>query len=367
MRKFRGKIMRTKKIIDKFPIAAIAFVMLAGTFGVSAQGRYATQYSRNDVDNIIKRLEDSGDSFRTDFRREVDRSSLNSSQKRTYKNQVDSFENATDRLRSDFNRGNSWWESRSQVQNVISNAQPLNSTMNVISFRRNIERQWTRLRDDVNKLADTYDLPGINGGGWNGGPWNPGNPGNPGGGWNGGDNGPTSTPPSWAQGTFYSQYPAITLTINRNGRVTAVNNGQTFYGRFYRNMIYLNGDTSTITRSGNGVRTYNRNTGATTDYSRNSWGGNNPGNGGGWGEGPASAPPSWARGNFINVNGSQQILLTIESNGRVVVVNNGQTYYGRYYQNLLYLNGDVSTVSRSGNGIQTYNRNNGQYTTYRRR
>ena len=46
--------------------------------------------------------------------------------------------------------------------------------MNNATFRRNLERQWNRLRNDINKLADTYDLPGLNGGGWNGGPGFPG-------------------------------------------------------------------------------------------------------------------------------------------------------------------------------------------------
>ena len=35
--------------------------------------------------------------------------------------------------------------------------------MNSLPFRRNLERQWTKMRNDLNKLADTYDLPGLNG------------------------------------------------------------------------------------------------------------------------------------------------------------------------------------------------------------
>jgi hypothetical protein len=334
--------------------AALACIVSITAFSGSAaaQGRYVGQYSKSDVSDIIRRVEDSGDTFRNAFRNELDRSNLSSSQKRTYRNQADSFENATDRLRTNFDSQNSWWESRNQVQNVLSNTRPLNTTMVSIAFRRNIERQWNQLRNDVNKLADTYDLPGIAGGGWNGGPWNPGNPGNPGG-------GQTSTPPSWAQGTFYSNYPAITVTINRNGQVTAINNGQTYYGRFYRNQIYLNNDVSTVSRNGNGIRTYNRNSGQTTDYSRGTGGGG--GGGGDWG-GPVSNPPSWARGTFYG-NG---ITLTIASNGRITVISGGQTYYGRYYNNQIYLNNDVSTVSRNGNGIRTYNQNSGQTTNYRR-
>lgn len=340
------------RIATLLSIFAAAIFVFAGQS--VAQGRYANQYSRADVDAIIRTMEDSADEFRRDFNNQLNNSGLSNSQRRTYSNQVEAFENATDRLRSKFDSDNQWWQSRSQVQTVIANARPLNQTMVGLNFRRNIERQWNQLRNNVNRLADTYDLPGIAGGGWNGGPWNPGNPG-------GGGN-QTSAPPSWAQGTFYSSYPAITLTINRNGRVSVVNQGQSYEGRYYNGRIYLNNDTSTVSRIGNGIRTYNMNTGQTTDYSR-SFGGDG---GGGNDEGPASTPPNWARGTFYSSD-YQNITLTINSNGRVTAVNNGQTYYGRYYSGQIYLNNDVSTVSRSGNGISTYNRSNGQTTVYRRR
>lgn len=211
----------------------------------------------------------------------------------------------------------------------------------------------------VNVTGEEYDL-GRNdwdnrissmrrvGGGWGGG---------------GGGGGQTSRPPSWAVGTFYSAYPSITLTINSNGRIDVVNQGQSYQGRFYNNRIYLNNDVSTIQRWGNGIRTYNQSTGQTTDYSRG--GGSGPG----WGDngnGPTTPPPSWAVGNFRSVN-NEDIRLQIDRNGRITVNNSGSVFYGRYYGGQIYLNNDVSTVSQNGNGIQTYNRNTGQTTVYRRR
>jgi hypothetical protein len=289
---------------------------------------------------------------------------LSGSQKSQFNANVASCEDSLDRLRRRFDSDNSWWNSRNQVQDVINASQNVNTMMNVLPFRRNLESQWNNLRRDINTLADTYDLPGLNGGGWNGGPWNPGNPGNPGGpGWGGGQ---TSTPPSWAQGTFYSTNGSnISLTINRNGQVTAVNGGQTFYGTYYRNNITLNGDISTVSRNGNGIRTYNRNNGQTTDYSRNGWGGNPGYPGPGVGGGNTSIPPSWAQGTFYSTNNSS-IYLTINRNGQVTVVNGGQTYYGTYYNGSITVNGDTSTVTRNGNGIRTYNQNQGVTTNYRR-
>jgi hypothetical protein len=330
---------------------ATAVLLLSAAAGAAAQGRYVGQLSRSDVDNIIRRLEDSGDEFRRDFLRELDRSGLSGSQKRIYRNQVDFFENATDRLRSDFDRQNSWWESRNQVRNVISAAVPLNNTMNAISFRRNVERQWNRLRNDINKLADTYDLPGIGGGGWNGGGWNPGNPGN------------AVTPPAWAQGTFYGTAPngsQITLTIGSDGSVIAFINGVRSYGTYTRgNMLVIDGNTSRVVRTNVGINTVSTMNGETIAYSRNNWGGGNPGGGN---------APDWAIGTFRGrspVDGSW-ITLTIGNNGNVSVNINGNVSYGTINGTTLYINGATSTVYRRGKGIRTVSNSDGQTINYER-
>ncbi len=222
------------------------------------------------------------------------------------------------------------------------------------------------MRNDINTLADTFDLPGLNGGGWTGGN----------GGWNGGNNGGQwggsgniSAPPTWAQGTFYSADGNIVVTIDNAGRAIVVNGGQTYYGNYYRGNLSVNNDTSAVQQSGNGIRTYNRNTGQTTIYSRTP-----PYNGGGWnggnnngqwgGSGNISQPPTWAQGTFYSQDGN--ITLSIDGTGRATVVNGGQTFYGNYYRGNLTINGDTSSVSQSGNGIRTYNRNSGQTTIYTR-
>jgi len=327
--------------------AMLVFV-LAGI--AAAQGRYINQYSRADVDTIIRNVEDRADEFHRDFLNELGRANLGGNQERNYRSQVTNFENATDRLRSNFNNDNTWWRSRSQVQNLISNAQPLNNTMNSIAFRRQIERQWNQLRNAVNRLADTYDLPGIAGGGWNGGPWNPG------GGNNGG--GATSRPPDWAVGTWYwVQGSGRSFTIDRNGKITENLDGRINYGTYNRGSIYLNGNRSTVTRTSTGIQTYNQSTGETSDYTRNRYPGGDGGN--------VSRPPSWAVGTWRWVQGSGR-RFTIQADGRVVENINGRISYGTYYNGMISLNGNESDVRQTRNGIQTYNRSTGEVSDYRR-
>src|SRR5215203_3720030 len=234
---YKGKIISTLLIL----VGAVGATTVA--FG---QGRYANTYSKAQVDTFVQQLESSSNAFRTDFRREINNSNLDSSTRRTYNNYASQFENAVDRLRNRFNSNNSWWGSRNEVRNLITNSQNINTAMNNASFRRNIERQWNRLRDDVNKLADTFDLPGLNGGGWNGNngsyPQNGGNVYVPSSG-----RGRTSTPPTWSQGTFYGMAPngsQITLTIARNGQVTADIGGSMSYGTYNRGILTMGYNTA---------------------------------------------------------------------------------------------------------------------------
>jgi hypothetical protein len=198
-----------------------------------------------------------------------------------------------------------------------------------------------------NRISSMRRVSG-GGGGW---------PGNPGGG------GQTSRPPSWAVGSFHSAWPSVKMTIAANGQVQSVINGQTYYGRYWNGAIHSSNDGSvaTVSRMGNGIRTYNRSTGQTIDFTRD-WGGGD--NGGGW-DGPTSNPPSWAVGTFETDNGN--IRMTIRNNGQVTTRIGNNSYNGRYYYGSIYSNGETATVTQDRNGIRTYNRTTGVYYNFRRR
>lgn len=187
-------------------------------------------------------------------------------------------------------------------------------------------------------------------------------PGGGGGGWGSGQ----ARPPSWAIGTFYSAYPSVTMTIASNGQVQSNIGGQIYYGRYTSQGIRSNDDGSlaSISRLGNGIRTYNRSTGQTIDFTRNWGGGGGGGQDGGW-EGPTSAPPSWAVGTFETDR--DNIRMTVNRNGQVTTRIGDNTYYGRYYYGSIYSNGEVASVTQDRNGIRTYNRTTGVYYNWRRR
>jgi hypothetical protein len=345
--------MNMRKVFSLITATAIvaAFMVIAVAEANAQQGRYANRYSKRDVSSIINRLETSSDEFSRDFKQAMNNSRRNGrAAEERFNNVVEDFENSVDRLRRQFDRNDSWWESRNEVQNMVRDSRPVNTMMTTISFRRNLERQWNRLRTDINTVADTFDLPGLNGGGWNGG-----------GGGNSGGGNQAGNPPSWAVGRFYGRDPygmAITLTVDRNGRVIAEVNGSPSYGTMNGSNLEMGGDRARVTRLNNGIRTRGRN-GVTIDYFRTFQG---PGPGG------VGNAPTWARGTFYgrNPNGGT-ITLTIGNNGSVTAdFGDGNRNYGTLNGEILTINGESSRVTRRGNGIRTTNTANGMYIDYNR-
>lgn len=348
--------MRTRKVFSAIAAAVLMamFVILTAD-AVSAQGRYANRYSRTNVSGIISRLETSSDEFSRDFARAMNSNNINRSQAERYNNIVRDFENSVDRLRRNFDSNDSWWQSRNEVQDMVRDARPVNTMMNTLPFRRNLERQWNRLRRDVNTVADTYDLPGLDGGGWTGG-----------GGWGGGN----GNAPNWAVGTFYGRDPYtgrdVTLTINQNGGVVVEVDGSPTYGTINGTSLFINGESARVSRLNNGIRTQGRD-GLSITYTRT---GSGPG--GGWGNpgGGFGNAPSWAVGTFYGRNPQGGIItLTINNNGSVTAdFGGGSRSFGTLNGDVLTIDGATSRVTRRGNnGIRTTSTNgDGYYIDYSR-
>jgi len=260
------------------------------------------------------------------------------------------------------------------VQTAIQRAQPVNDMMNSIAFRRNLERQWTSMRNDINTLAETFDLPGLNGGGWTGGNggYNGGNGGYNGGNY-GGNNGGNygGDVPSWAQGTFYGRNPetggVITLNIHSNGRVGILFDGTNEVYGSMRGTTLTNGQyISRVSKINNGIRTTDVNNRISIDYLRTrpsgygNW--NQPGGSGGQGN-----VPNWAVGTFYGRNPETGgvITLNISSNGSVNISFDGNTPGYASMNGTTLTNGQyVSRVSQISNGIRTTDVNNRSYIDY---
>ena len=208
-----------------------------------------------------------------------------------------------------------------------------------------------RTRGSNGEVIDYYRNGNGNGGDWGGG------------GGNGGGNAP-----SWAVGTFYGRNPqtggTITLTVNRNGSVSADFQGSQSNGTLNGSTLNMSGATARVTQISNGLRTRGTN-GEVIDYYR----GNGNGGGGG-GDGWGGNVPSWAVGTFYarNPQTGGRITLTVQTNGQVYIDlgGNGGTAYGTLYGTTLTVNNATATVQKRGNGLRTTRSDNGERIDYTR-
>lgn len=124
----------------------------------TAGGRY---YTKADVERIIKRVEERSDAFRRVVDRSLDRSGIDGTNREDNINeQVKQLETAIDTLRKDFDRAQTWEETREQVQRVRSEADDVNAIMMRGRWRRGgqVRSEWSLVRSDLNRLLGIYNL-----------------------------------------------------------------------------------------------------------------------------------------------------------------------------------------------------------------
>lgn len=155
---------------------ATAFVMLGSSTPSLAGGvqdrrnrnqwdqRYWNTMRKTDVEKVIARLERNANDFRRDLDRWLDNSRIDGTRReQEYNSRVNAFEQATNRLRAEFDRSDKWWETRNQVTDVLEKAKPVSEMMRRGGRRysKYLTDQWWTLRRQVNTLASTYRLPQI--------------------------------------------------------------------------------------------------------------------------------------------------------------------------------------------------------------
>lgn len=140
-------------------VGAVAFLT---TTMVVAQGTHKGNfYTKADVERIVKRVEERSDAFRQVVDRSLDRGALDGTNREDNINrQVKELETAIDQLRKDFDRAQTWEETRSQVQRVMNEADEVNAIVRRGRWRRGgpVKAEWALVRTDLNKLAGIYNL-----------------------------------------------------------------------------------------------------------------------------------------------------------------------------------------------------------------
>ncbi|HXG85485.1 MAG TPA: hypothetical protein VNI84_15795 [Pyrinomonadaceae bacterium] len=152
------------KILKISAFFAALFIILAFADTGSAQNRRArARYvSKQQVENLLERIEERSDRFSNQLNKSLDRSRLDGG--RTEDNittQVRNLENATDELRREYDHRDSHAENSPEVRRVFTAARAVNRIMLRRNFSRQAEQSWVRLRSEINTLARLFRAGAI--------------------------------------------------------------------------------------------------------------------------------------------------------------------------------------------------------------
>lgn len=114
------------------------------------------------VDAIIKRVEINTDEFVGLFDKSLDNSGLNGTNREDYLNKrARDLETAADELRREFDRRDSWAENKDEVRKCLNIATDINATLRNRRLGAATEAKWANVRNELNSLANAYNLPKV--------------------------------------------------------------------------------------------------------------------------------------------------------------------------------------------------------------
>jgi len=151
---------RLGSLLFTFASGCLIFVGLSAT-GFAQGTHQGNYYTKADVERIIKRVEERSDAFRKVVDHVLDRSALDGTNREDNINQqVKELENAIDTLRKDFDRAQTWEETRGQVEKVLNESDEVNAIVRRGRSRRGspVKNEWALVRNDLNRLFGIYDL-----------------------------------------------------------------------------------------------------------------------------------------------------------------------------------------------------------------
>jgi hypothetical protein len=142
--------------------ALCAIVALCAVSG-AAQRRYRPRpYTKGQVDQVIRRVENRADNFVRVFDNALDNSRLDGRVREDRLNErARELEQATNELRREFDRRERYADTRPEVSRCLNIAGGIDVAVRRRRLDRNAEQQWRMLRAELNALADVYGLPRL--------------------------------------------------------------------------------------------------------------------------------------------------------------------------------------------------------------
>jgi hypothetical protein len=138
-------------------IFSVALLLALASLGATTQAQLRTnRVSNQQIRQLIQRIEDRTDTFRSSLATRLDRSRINNTNAEDDINRfVADFENATNQLRDRFN---SRQAVAADVENLLNQAASIDSFVRRNRLGARAEREWASLRVDLDELARIYSV-----------------------------------------------------------------------------------------------------------------------------------------------------------------------------------------------------------------
>ncbi len=140
--------------------AALAVACVVLTLSTTGEARQRGRiYTKAEVNEIIRRVENRSDEFVKLFDRSLDRSRLDGTKREDRLNErARNLERTLNDLRREFDRRENYNQTKPEVTRALNVAEDINKVMRRRRMGGETERQWGLLRDELNALALVYNL-----------------------------------------------------------------------------------------------------------------------------------------------------------------------------------------------------------------
>ena len=148
-------------------LVGLAAVLMVLSFADSANAQRRRESrgkmkSKAQVKAVIQRVEDRVDNFVDNYDESLDRSNLNGSSREDWlMKRARDLEGATDELSREFDRRDDWAENKEEVRRCLNVATDIDRNMKNYKFGATTENNWSRVRYELNSLADVYNIPKV--------------------------------------------------------------------------------------------------------------------------------------------------------------------------------------------------------------
>jgi len=155
----------SKNIFKSFMVMAaigLVFIMADNANGQRRREVRGRALNKAQVKLIINRVEDRVDNFVDNFDKSLDRSRLDGTSREDWLNKrAKDLESATDELAREFDRRDAWAENREEVRRCLNIATDIDRNMKNYRYGPTTESNWSRVRFELNSLADVYNIPKV--------------------------------------------------------------------------------------------------------------------------------------------------------------------------------------------------------------